>query len=1107
MSSASSLTVYKASAGSGKTFTIAAEYIALLLQGDAYAHRHILAVTFTNKATEEMKERILHNLERLAWPDRGHIQDFKEAVLERMPQKPSDRELQERARRALTELLHDYDRFRVETIDSFFQWLLANLAHELGLSAKFKIDLNVQQVIEKSVEELLKSVQDNQPLREWIVRYIRERIEEDRSWDIRGELKRLAKELHNETFQQNEQAIIGSLDPQNTRKLLHLFKNAVDGAKSGLVQAARELDRFISESGNGYDDFSNFNKCVGGFLRKQMNETFQDPSEAVMRFMEQSPLDEGDELGTGVWLKKSNRKDWPALRLRGEQIRERLKDYERLRQERLATIHTGQLTLAHFNALCLMSEIARIINAINAENNHFLLAKTQKLFNDLVKDHDAPFVFEKAGVTFRHVLIDEFQDTSRLQWNNFRKLLVNQLSSNDHCMLVGDVKQSIYRFRGGDSRILSHIGEEVAPFVPKCVSLDTNFRSAGEVVRFNNAFFPVAAELLSRNAHGDVEDEELLHIYSPSEVTQKTTGRQQGHVWVEAIETESGETSPDAGEKTNRANLPADEAETAPPSTSIPIEERLYEVIEGLHEKGLPYHEMTILVRNRYEGKQLLHYYADHHPHLPLTSDEAYQLPASEAVVCIIYALSYMADPTHSIAKAYITRKFQEQSSCHDTPANEEGSCDTEIPETLKAAMEEVRQLPLYECAERLVRIFSLDKQPHETPYLMAFLDHLLIYLEDYPSDIRSFLKYWDETLSSASIQGGNHNGVGIVTIHKSKGLAFHTVLLPFCNWAIEKDRMEDLLWGSARTEPFNQLPWVPVPAFRSAQVKQSDFSSIYDEEHHQQRIENLNLLYVAFTRARYNLYVWYAPKSGKRAPDMAFLLTHCVTQPQVKDCLSQTLLPQTLALETDAMKKTADPITVNIIPPAQRTAFKQSGKAAEFMQHADDDTASSASFLDRGKLLHALLSEIRTTDDIDATVTRYAQKGMLPTEAGRKEMADILHKAIDSVASYGWFAPGLRLYNECELLHRTPKGTWAALRPDRVTVTPDAKEVTVVDYKSGAYHSPDTSIGHAYHCQVKNYMCVLSRMGYPQVKGYLWYVDAGHVEPVDADTQGEGAG
>ena len=1081
------LTIYNASAGSGKTFTIAAEYISLLLSGENNMHRRILAVTFTNKATEEMKERILHHLHAMAHMDSmAYDAEFVAAVRKRLPEPIDDATLQQRAARALAEILHDYDHFRVETIDSFFQWLLACLAHELGQSAHYKVDLNEALLIEKAVDNLIADTANDKRVRGRVIQYIEDNIDEDRTWDIRRELRALAGQLRNEHFQDHEDELREALHDEGADQIRLLLLQTLADANQKLKQAAEHFVQVIDECG-GYDDFSRLKQTLGSYVKKMLEGKYEPPTDTVRKLMHQSPLDEDED--NLLWLKKGNRKHWDDIKPRGETIRQGLITMEKVRATGVVVANTCSLILSRFNPLCLLQDIAERIDLINAETGRILLAKTPRLFCDLVRDSDAPFVFERAGTTFDHVLIDEFQDTSQMQWQNFRKLLINNLSQGGRCMLVGDVKQSIYRFRGGDYHILYGVKKEMAHMNPKFEPLNTNYRSAQEIIAFNNAFFPRAAQLLTPATEpheGDAQtnalpsDGVLQSIYAPQQVAQGYNKRTGGHVWVEAVASASEE---DAS--------PTETEAAALHVTQQTVEERLYETISGLHAQGLPYHEMTILVRRKAEAQTLLRYFTEHHREIPITSDEAFLLSASPAVQTIIHALRILHDPEDVLARSYITEH--------------EGQSEAELDELLKAT----RHIPLFECCQRIISHCHLGEKAEDAPYLMAFMDQLIGYLESYPADLATFLQYWEERMQSVCIQGGAGQGVSMMTIHKSKGLDFHTVLMPYVDWAFEEDRNTDIIWTHSPRAPFNCLPLVPIPA-KNKKIHESDFSNAYDEEHLQQRIENLNLLYVAFTRPRYNLYLWYKLPAKPGSIRTAGELMHAVAgsveaeaaPSEVQAMVAEHLLPEQ-AYAAAQQDTTSRHIPFQIT--RSRAEFLQSNASRDYLQTETPDAPEQISYIDRGKLLHAVLAEVRVASDVQTIARRFANSGILPPDETAESITAYLSERMQRVKSYGWFDADVALRRECPILFTNSQGEVQQQRPDRVilhtdsgqTAAPADTAVTIVDYKFGHYHSPDTAIGWQYHEQVSNYARLLSRMGYRQIEGYLWFVDADRVEAV----------
>ena len=1064
----STLTVYKASAGSGKTFTLAAEYIARLLQEEPGMYRHILAVTFTNKATAEMKERILQRLWDLSMlPEGTHPEDndFLCKIVELLPG-VSIPQIRKRAADALHALTHDYDRFHVETIDAFFQSLLSNLAHELGLAAGFKVDLDDKEVISKGVERLMADLPNTPQVMDWVLHYIQERIEDNKRWDITAEVNTLGRELMKEHFMRHDQELQKLL---NDNKALSAYRGKLkkmkEDATNLLQTAANVLSDSIENGGNGYDDFSRGSTTLKPFVERMKKGDFEGPSDAVMKWMETYEK----------WLRKADLKK-AAMVERAENMRLQLCEVETARQHGESIVNSCTLSMRHLNPLRLLNEISRQVNTINEENNRFMLAKTPQLFDRLVKSNDASFVFEKAGTTFQHVMIDEFQDTSTLQWKNFKKLLVENMASGNGCLLVGDVKQSIYRFRGGDWGILNRIETEFKNTKPTVNNLAQNFRSSENVISFNNAFFPLAARVLDQ--HGET-GEVIQTIYS--DVAQEINSKAGGMVRIQLYpEKKKGEEEPE-----------------------ICMEDDLALQIRQLHdEEGLSYNKIAILVRYNSSATKILNHFALHFTDIPLISDEAFLLSSSPAVQLIIHALRCLYDETDTIAAAYVARSYR-----NDILGEDKEWCEVIAMgnEAFPAGFQiekrsELQGMPLYELCETLIKLFALHQHPGASPYLFAFLDQVLAFLEDNSSDLGRFLNYWDEALYKKAVPAGEVEGVRILTIHKSKGLAFHTVLLPYCDWAIEKDHLDELLWCEPPVAPYNEVPLIPVPLASGKTVKNSIYAEDYEREHLQRRIENLNLLYVAFTRAQQHLFIWAKAKdtlSGE--PTIGDLIRQSLLQLN-DDCLTKEEEQDVWYYEVKSSKVTPraprpeGPVNPLEIHPAtefvelqsfdSNIEFLQSNKAKEFLADNEEDLQQEG-YISQGKLLHRLFANIETTADIDNALLDFAQQGLIATGKPMEGLRKLIDKRMENPIVSRWFNGTWQLFNECTILSRDKEGRLCPQRPDRVMVH-DGKAV-VVDFKFGKPQQ-------RYHEQVAHYADLLKRMGYQPVEAYLWYVYTGEV-------------
>lgn len=1082
------LTVYSASAGSGKTFTLAAAYIAQLLAADGTSFRQLLAVTFTNKATAEMKQRILQRLYDL-WRGRADAdaESFRQTVLAMAGKDDIAPEtLARRAGEALRQILHDYDRFSVATIDSFFQSLLTDLAHELGLPANFKVDIDDKEVVDKAVDRLMLHLAERPAVRGWVLDYIRERIDDNQRWDVSREVKMLARNLLKEVFLLHDDALRKVLEQEGTlRQYRSELRQLAAQARENLQSAAATLDGEVCADARGYQLFSR-GGSLQTYLRAILDGKPKEPVSTLEKYM----------AAAENWLRKADQRD-AALLERTERLRELLCSVENLRSRAQTVINSCELSIRHLNPLRLLGAIGREMDAINEENNRFMLARTPQLFNRLVGADDASFVFEKTGTRFHHVMIDEFQDTSALQWSNFRHLLIENMASGNGCLLVGDIKQSIYRFRNGDWRILAGITGEFGPERLELRCLDTNFRSDRRIVEFNNAFFTSAARLLD-SMEETPQPVSIGQLYA--DVQQKDCGKEGGYVRVEILEKQKKE----RGKNAPSPQAAGGDAGTQPESR----EKALARQIQALHAAGLPYADMAILVRFNSSAASLLALFAEQYPEIPLVSDEAFLLSASPAVQLLVHALRYLCHPEDTIARSYVAHRYRTLVMKEDIAWEKVvGQADDLLPPAFVGLCGRETLPPLYELCEQLVRMFGLDGLEGAAPYLFSFLDHLLAFLEDNPSDIAAFLDHWDDALAKKAIPSGEMEGVRILTIHKSKGLAFHTVMLPYCDWPLERDRRDDLLWCEPPCPPYNAMPLLPIPA--NSSMKQSVYENAYREEHGQRRIENLNLLYVAFTRAKHNLLVWCEAREEMPSDATAGdLIGQCVRQlgdsaeTQSGATLYESGTPSGLqkAAASTAGQDAAQANPLDIRPTteyaelnafAARCRFRQSGGARDFVSDTEGaEPDAQATYIDRGKMLHRVFSTIRTANDIEASLLELEGLGLMDRK-DRESVHKLIARRLENPVAAAWFDGSWQLYNECSILSRSQTGELLVRRPDRVMTK--GTETVVVDLKFGKPHP-------AYHEQVREYMQLLRRMGHRDVRGFLWYVYSGDIETVGVE-------
>ncbi|MBO7067512.1 MAG: UvrD-helicase domain-containing protein [Bacteroidaceae bacterium] len=1071
----STLSIYKASAGAGKTFTLTVEYILLLLRKGGKEFEHTLAVTFTNKATAEMKERILETLYGLSHniPDSDGYLRIIQKRLEELHEKMSEEVIRKRAAEALSAILHDYTYFRVETIDSFFQSILRNLAHELGLTANLQVELNNDEVISRSVDRVIENMQNRKDVQEWIMDYVEEQLQNGERWNIAGMVKRFARCIFEEAFQnrsaQEREKISDSKEMAAFKKEMHAIINS---CRSQLNERADAFETSVNEKTLNFDRISN-GRIYLSFLNLVRSEKAESASNTIYKAVDNYE----------VMLKAKDKND-PVLIAEAQEIQTELAELLQLYERSCVSINTAKLSIRYLNPLRLLNVIEQEANTINVENNQFNLSKTPTLLSKLVDKSDAPFVFEKTGAQFHNVMIDEFQDTSRQQWNNFKVLLLENQSTGGNDLLVGDIKQSIYRWRNGDWAILKNVKKELANLSPKEKELRYNFRSKKKVIDFNNAFFPLAAKALD-----DIEPNarfSLKDIYSDVEQLTYQT-KDEGYASV-TLYTKSGNSTPEDYEERMITDM--------------------ITRIRSLMQNGLTTQDFAILVRKKDNAESLLNWFHQLAPEIKLVSDEAFLLESSVAVQMLVAALYVLNDKKklNQVPERYLVMHYHSDVLKQTLPMLDvaTASPDDLLPEAFSKHKEELSQLPLYLLCERLYQIFQLNKIPGQDTYIFTFMDELQNHLRTNPSDIHTFLKAWEESNHNRAIPAGEVDGIRILTIHKSKGLQFHTVLLPYMDWTIEKDRNDDTIWCQAEKQPYNALGSLPISANKNMQ--QSDFAPDYNEEHLQRRVDALNMMYVAFTRAESNLFVWGLTAEKGNTVSIAGDLIRVGVQlsSQEPGILTYELgTPVSTRKEEheehkNRMKSTHaenDALPVAMTSNAPTLEFMQSNQSRKFISGLGTEESTESgqqTYLEVGKIMHYVLSQIEHAGQIQKALNRCMAEGIITDSKLLDVVIGRLKKGFSNPRIAQWFQPDNHVFNECSITSINKEtGEPFTLRPDRVII--NGNKITVIDFKFGR---PETE----HHTQVQAYKELMRSM-YPekQVEGYLWYIYSGKTEEVKA--------
>lgn len=1154
------LTVYKASAGSGKTFTLAVEYITLLI-ADPTNYRYTLAVTFTNKATQEMKSRILSQLygiahglkdsqpymamirrkfapvdgenlrERNFEPSQtagGNFSHGKSTPsaersfapgnsthlreLKFQPTFLDDREIRRRAGVALDLLVHNYNFFRVETIDSFFQSVLRNLARELGLTANLTVGLNDDEVEGEAVDSLIEDIQPGDKLLGWIMDFIGEKLQDDKNWNVIGQIKAFGMNIFKDYYKDHQQELHRIMsDPSFFKEYtgkLQQTKRAVDAALKAYAERYAQIALRASLTD---DNYSRGHQNVPGYFErleqgKWLDEKF--PNSYVLKGLEDpEKLLKKADIGTA------------AGRVITEEVAPLLKEAEEYRRRQVLVVNTINLTLRNINELRLLGRIEEAVRDINAQNNNYPLSGTQNLLQSLIDDQDSPFIYEKIGGQLRYIMIDEFQDTSTVQWENFKVLLDDCIAHQAGSLIVGDVKQSIYRWRSGDWHLLQGLKENNTIGVK---ILETNWRSMRNIVSFNNNFFTIAAQLASVSQY-----EELKATGAPDAILR------------EALEIKDAysDVAQQVPEKRGHDGLV--EIRLIPKKDyEDNMIRQVQDVVEQLLSQGIPQRKIAVLVRSNKNIQALAEYFQQNEisvngePRMVnMVSDEAFRLSASLAVTTIVTAMHVLTHPDDRLAKAALLKAYckvndkdatdttlylaHHQSTTDAAPAMD--ILDVQLPEAFVTGRETLLATPLIDLAEQLYEIFGLAHLTGQSAYMCAFFDQLSTFMKDHVASIDDFLDEWDTTLSKKSIHSDDVDGIRLLTIHKSKGLEFDNVIIPWCDWPVEMTG--EVLWVNPTKAPFNELPVVPV-SLSAKVLKQSFYRDDYASEHLKNIVDNLNVLYVAFTRAGRNLFIiGKDPVNYKKkgvndsfTPSQLIndVLDRIALDAPVDDSASEDagrlFRYGTLSLSEAEKEKQTDNIFLRHVEGQKVTIrnyklkafFRQSNDSADFITPADEaeEQEQRRAYIETGNILHALFAAIRTTADIDRAIDQMEFDGVLYDKPmTRKELKQLISSRMQHSDVARWFAPGWQVMSECSILvGHNPDGTLRELRPDRVIT--NGQETLVIDFKTGRQREE-------HQAQVRGYMQQLEAMGYTGVRGYLWYIRTNTVVPVTAGAFG----
>ena len=1047
-----SFTIYNASAGSGKTYTLVKEYLKILFESDKKEQfKHILAITFTNKAVAEMKERIIDTLKQfsnsaiLNEPNSMFIDICNELQL-------SSSILHKKSKTLLNNLIHNYAGFDISTIDGFTHRIIRTFAYDLKLPLNFEVELDQDALLNEAVDSLIAKAGIDTELTKILVDFAIEKADDDKSWDVSFDFNKIAKLLINE----NDIPFIETLKDKSIddfKTLKSLLKQEINSAERDIIETAKNTLSLIEECGLEYTDFSS------SYLPKHFKN------------LEEKKYDLNFDAKWQIDLIDNN----PLYPKRVTQDIASIIDSIQPKLI-LAFIETKKLVYhlkflksfyKNITPLSVLNAINIELKALKAEQNKMLISEFNTIISNEIKNQPTPFIYERIGEKFNHYFIDEFQDTSVLQWENLMPLLDNSLSSEfGSALLVGDAKQAIYRWRGGKAdQFIDLYNSKNNPFQidQKVHNLPTNYRSFKEIINFNNGFFSYLAPQVFQN-----KNYESLY----KNAGQNESRDYNGYVNLSFLE---------ITKEDDRDELYAS---------------KVLETINICLKNNFELQDICILVRKKKEGIAIANYLSQKHG-IPIISSETLLINNAPEVVFINNVLTLLIQPKNSEIKVsvlnYLTQLFHIKDK-HEFFSNHIGLPINQLFKSFEAFGVQINsdsllQLSLYDITETIIRAFGLVKGSNA--YVQFYLDFVLDFTQKKESDIAGFLNYFEkkkEKLSIVSPQG--LNAVQIMTIHKSKGLEFPIVIFPYADLDIYSE-IEPKEWFTLETDLYNGFSHTLLNYNKDFENFGEQGLSIYQTHRSEQELDNINLLYVTLTRAIEQLYVIskkdISAKGGVNEKKYSGLFINYLTHLGLWNDSELTYsfgIPMAIGTEKAVKKSTVTKSSLITEPEFISTAKEDHNiKIVTNSSYLWDSNQKEA--IEKGNLIHNIMSFIKTRDDIDFVINDFIESSIINIKQSA-DLKKIIIEIIEHQKLMNYFNSEDTIYNERDII--TKEGQ--ILRPDRIIINPK-NQVVIIDYKTGKKDKK-------HQQQLISYQDILEMMNFKVIKKYLVYInDTVEVEEV----------
>jgi len=1069
-----SFAIYDASAGSGKTYTLVKEYLKIILtapKNDAY--RNILAITFTNKAVHEMKSRIVGSLSEFAKEEPNAkaldlIQDLSVDTGLTIIQ------IKTKSQQIIKHIIHNYAAFDISTIDKFTHKVIRAFAHDLGLPMTFEVTLDTENLLIEAVDAIIAQAGEDETLTKLLIDFTMEKTDDDKSWDISKEILETGKLVLNEN---------------NRNEITHFQDKSISdfiAVKEKLVQICGTLEKenaTLAETllslidKNGIDVKSFSRGTFPNHLQSIADGKFNSKNKMFREFED-------------IAINKTAKDRALIENIIPDLLKSLSEIYKNFEKRNFYKAFLKNIT-----PLSLLNTVSNELAKIQNEQNVLSITEFNAIIHREIQNQPAPFIYERLGERYRHFFIDEFQDTSEMQWQNLIPLIDNALSGQDDSgqkgtlMIVGDPKQSIYRWRGGKAEQFIELSKDQNPFNnpdKKIEHLDTNYRSYSQVIEFNNDFFQLIANEFSNSDYKD-----LYKNHSRQNINNKEGGF-VSISFLPEIEVQESDDE-DVLDKTGQYVLAT------------------LNTIQKVISEGFEYKDIVILTRKRSQGIAIANYLTEQG--IPLLSSETLMIQNATEVRLIIHILKYLKNSSDLESKAnflhYLAQNKQDELPVHDFIAKGMELKEESIFEkwlencNIELSFQNIRKKSLYEAVEIIVSKFLAQSQAPpapeggaderdvstsailETPpsgaggasggaYVQYFLDIVLDRDVRNQAGISDFLNYWDKNAEKFNIPSPEGtNAVRIMTIHKSKGLEFPVVIMPFADEDYSR-KPKDKLWLNSDNVEL-EMPKVLVDNSSAIEEFGEDASGVYTIKKQEELLDNINVLYVALTRAEEQLYVISqkvkSRKDGEFPSNMAsFFIKHLIHQGEYEEhklefCFGSSKKISNKKVHVDQTK------TIPVVSAVLNSKNIKIAQKEAIMWGTHQQEAIAF-----GNSVHEILSHIHSKIDVDLAITKALENGIITVF-----QKEIVYAAIQEIVNHSdledHFAEGNEILNEQSIIQKEGR----VIKPDRLAINKQ-NEVFLLDYKTGL---PNTK----YTRQIENYQNALEKMGYLVVKKALVYI------------------